>query len=392
MKLFEKAKHTIETTITKQETETVKLLDSLNKVLREDIIADINMPPFNKSAMDGYACRKKDLGNVMDVIEIIQAGRPPQKTIGKNQCSKIMTGAMVPQGANCVFMVEDAVITEEKSVKCSNQKTKENICFQGEDYQTGDILIKKGAVISPAHIGIMAGAGYSEITVSKTPSISIIATGTELVEPDQKPLPGQIRNSNSHQLMAQLQAMGIPCNYTGIIADDLEEIANGFEKSLAANDIVLVTGGASVGDFDFVPTLLKNQGFDLLVEKTGLQPGNPMTFSKKGKKYCFGLSGNPVSSLVQFELFVKPFIYKLMGCQDPSVRIKGELAWDFHRAKAARFGIIPVKLLGENRIEPVNFHGSAHINALAYANALMEVPEGLSRIKKGETVNVQLLF
>lgn len=392
MSLFEKAKHTIETSVTGPETETAELLGSLNKVLWEDVIADMNMPPFNKSAMDGYACRKEDLGNAMEVLEIIPAGKPPLKTIGKNQCSKIMTGAMVPPGANCVFMVEDAQPVDDKFIRCNNPKTKENICFQGEDYQAGDILIKKGAVISPAHVGIMAGAGYTKITVSKAPKISIIATGTELVEPGQKPLPGQIRNSNSYQLMAQLRAMGIPCNYNGIIPDHLDEIASRFEKSLADNDIVLITGGASVGDFDFVPALLKNQGFDILVEKTGIQPGNPMTFSKKGKKYCFGLSGNPVSSFVQFELFVKPFIYKFMGCQYQAARIKGALTWDFHRAKAMRFGIIPVKLSVDNRVGPIDFHGSAHINALADANALMEVPEGVSRIMNGETVNVQLLF
>ncbi len=370
-------------------TEKVSLLNSINRVLQEDIVADINMPPFDKSAMDGYACRKEDLDNELEVLEIIQAGRLPTKPIGKNQCSKIMTGAAVPDGANCVFMIEDAQVLNENSVKCNNLQTKVNICYKGEDYKLGNLLIKKGIKISPSHIGTMAGAGYTSILVSKTPVVGIMATGTELVEPSKTPVAGQIRNSNSYQLMAQLQTLGIRYNYIGTIADDFEQISVSFEKSLANNDIVIITGGASNGDFDFVPAILKKHNFEVLVDQTGVQPGNPMTFSKKNQKYCFGLSGNPVSSFVQFELFVKPFIYKLMNCAWQTPRLKATLSKDFCRQKAGRLGIIPVNLLENNIIEEINFHGSAHINALAYANALMEVPENVTIIKQGETVYVR---
>ncbi|WP_423128220.1 molybdopterin molybdotransferase MoeA [Gaoshiqia sp. Z1-71] len=387
---FEEVKQCIENSIRSITTERINLLGSLNKVLQEDVIADLDMPPFNKSAVDGYACRKEDLGNELEVIEVVQAGKLPSKTIGPNQCSKIMTGAMVPPGANCVFMIEHARLIGENRVICTNTKTKENICYQAEDNSCGDILIKKGTLISPAHIGIMAGAGYTEITVSRAPVTGMIATGTELVEPGKKPLPGQIRNSNSTQLMAQLQLMGIPCNDYGIISDDFEQISSCFERSLAENDLVLITGGASVGDYDFVASILKNQGFELLVEKTGIQPGNPMTFSKKNKKYCFGLSGNPVSSFIQFELFVKPFICAYMGGQYQPTRIKGILDLDFHRKKAVRFGFVPVKFSEGKRVEHIGFHGSAHLNALAHANAFMEIPAGVSSIKKGQEVYVQL--
>lgn len=370
-------------------TEKVKLTRSVNRVLQEDIVADIDMPPFNKSAMDGYACRKEDLGNEMEVLEIIQAGKLPTQSIGKNQCSKIMTGATVPSGADCVFMIEDTDILGEKLVKCNNPKTKDNICAKGEDYKNGNILLTKGFRISPAHIGIMAGAGYTEIVVSKAPVTGVIATGTELVEPALKPSSGQIRNSNSYQLIAQLQAMSVPCNYIGIIADDFDQISKSFEKSLIDNDIIIITGGASNGDFDFIPAILRKHEFEILVDKTGIQPGNPMSFSRKLNKYCFGLSGNPVSSFVQFELFVKPFIYKLMDCKWQPLRIKGTLSRDFHRKKAHRFGIIPVKLTNNKQVEEIDFHGSAHINALAYATALMEVPEGVTLIKEGEEAYVR---
>lgn len=389
MNQYSKVLLTIESASISLTTEKVQLLESVNRVLQENIVADMDMPPFNKSAMDGYACRKADLENELEVIETIQAGKLPEKNIGKNQCSKIMTGASTPEGADCVFMIEDSESISGNMVKCTNLKTKDNICAVGEDYKKGDILLTKGVNISPAHIGILAGAGATEVLVSRTPKIYIFATGTELVEPASKPALGQIRNSNSYQIIAQLQALRIPSNYGGIISDDINLISENFKKSVEANDIIIITGGASNGDFDYVPVILKKHGFEILVDKTGIQPGNPMTFSRKNNKFCFGLSGNPVSSFVQFELFVKPFIMKLMGSNWHPTRIKGILGRDFHRKKAHRFGIIPVKLCDDNKIEEIDFHGSAHINAFAFANALMEVPEGVTLIKEGEAAYVR---
>jgi molybdopterin molybdotransferase len=302
-----------------------------------------------------------------------------------------MTGAAVPEGADCVFMVEDAEIIAENKVRCINPATKNNICLTGEDFQTGDILIKKGITISPAHIGTMAGAGYTRIMVSELPKVAIIATGSELVEPEKKPGNGQIRNSNSVQLLSQLKSIGIKASYLGIVEDDVEKISACFRKSLHEHDVILITGGASVGDYDFVPAILKGHGFEIMIEKTGIQPGNPMTFSKKDNKYCFGLSGNPVSSFVQFELFVKPFIFRQPGSTWKPLRFKGVLKKDFIRKKGIRFGIIPVIIDENNIIEETGFHGSAHINALPNANALMEVPEGATQIKKGEEAYVRLI-
>lgn len=391
MNQYSKVLFTIESASIGSKTEKVQLLDSVNRVLQEIIVADMDMPPFNKSAMDGFACQKADLENELEVIETIQAGKLPEKKVGKNQCSKIMTGAAVPEGADCVFMFEDTDVISGNKVKCTNLKTKINICEIGEDYKKGDILLTKGMKITPAHIGILAGAGATEVLVSKMPKTNIFATGTELVEPAAKPSFGKIRNSNSYQIMAQLQALGVPSNYGGIISDDLDLISEYFNNSIEANDIIIITGGASIGDFDFVPVLLRNHGFEILVDKTGIQPGNPMTFSRKDNKFCFGLSGNPVSSFIQFELFVKPFILKLMGGNSHPARIKGTLVRDFHRKKANRFGIIPVKFLDDNKIEEIDFHGSAHMNVFAFANALMEVPEGVTLIKEGEQAYVRLI-
>lgn len=373
------------------ETEVVSLQKALNCILQEDVIADTHMPPFDKSAMDGYACRKEDIENEMEMLEVIHAGMVPTKTIRKNQCSKIMTGAKVPEGADCVFMVEHSVEVDGNNVRCTNPKSNINICYKGEDYQVNDVLIQKGTIISPAQIAVLAGAGYHQVRVSVRPKVGLITTGTELVEPDQKPADGQIRNSNGSQIISQVERMGLSVNNYGIIEDDYNKLVDTFDQAIQENDFIIFTGGASVGDFDWVPKILKDQGFDIRWEKTGIKPGNPMTFSIRDNKYCFGLAGNPVSSLVQFEIFIKPVIYKLMGGNYQSFRIKSMLDFNYSRKKTDRLQIVPVVINREGNVEEVPFNGSAHINALVYANAFMEVPLGQAQINKGDLVYVRPL-
>ncbi|HOK99722.1 MAG: gephyrin-like molybdotransferase Glp [Bacteroidales bacterium] len=373
------------------EREKVSLDRALNRVLREDIVADIDMPPFDKAAMDGYACRTCDLGNIMEVVERIPAGFVPTSTIGPNQCARIMTGAIVPQGADMVFMLEDTEEIDAKHVRCKNPNSKKNICYRGEDYRKGDILVPSGIKIRPMHIGILASAGYAEVWVSKRPSVAIMATGSELVEPYQLPTGAQIRNSNSPMLQALLAELSISANYEGIISDEMDIIRSKTEKALIQNDVLLLTGGASKGDFDYTVDVLQYFGFDMLCTTTGLQPGNPMIFAKKEKKFCFGLSGNPVSSFVQFELFVRPFFFWLCGCSELPQWQKAILKNDFSRKKAGRLGIVPVKFNADYSVETLDFHGSAHLNALVNAQALMQIPESVTSIKTGEQVYVRPL-
>lgn len=371
--------------------EKVPLAKALNRILREEIVADIEMPPFNKAAMDGYACRQSDLGNVMQVVEHIPAGFVPTKTIGPNQCARIMTGSIVPAGADMVFMLEDTEQVDADHVRCTNPKSKKNICYRGEDYHSGDILLSAGVRIRPVHVGIMASAGYDGVWVSRMPKIAVLASGSELVEPNQKPEGAQIRNSNSPMLMALLEGMSIPANYGGIIPDDPDEIRKKTGNTIAQNDIVLLTGGASKGDFDFTADVLKYFGFEILATTTGLQPGNPMVFAKKEQRFCFGLSGNPVSSLIQFELFVRPFLCRILGCVELPEWHEATLASEIRRAKAGRLGIVPVKYNTDSSVTPLPFHGSAHLNALAGAQALLQIPETVTLLNKGDKVYVRPL-
>lgn len=370
-------------------TEKVELHHSLNRILAENVISDMDMPPFNKSAMDGFACRNEDLNNELEVVETIYAGKQPEKQIQKNQCYKIMTGAVVPDDADIVFKKEDAEFHPDGKVKCTNPSTGNNICYRGEDVKKGQLVLQQSVLITPRHLPALAGAGVTKPLVFGRPRISVMTTGTELVEPHQKPLPFQIRNSNSAQLIAQLKNMEIEATYGGIWKDEKDLIRDKMERAFSHHDVVILTGGVSVGDYDFIPEILKELGFEILVSSTAIKPGKPISFARKKDKYCFGLSGNPVSSFVQFELYVKPFLYKMMGHDYKPVILNLPMGVAFHRKIADRINLIPANINQSMKVVPVEFHGSAHINALSDANFLLEVPKNAKTLNKGDLVNVR---
>lgn len=373
------------------ELEEINLKNAFGRVIQEDVLAGTDMPPFRKSSMDGYACRFEDIRNELEVLEIINAGKVPSFEIAPNTCSKIMTGAMAPVGADCVFKTEESEKTGINRVRCINPKTKPNFCQQGEDYKTGELLLTKGTIVNVSQMAVLAGAGYSKIKVSVAPKVALIATGTELVEPHVIPPPGKIRNSNASQIITQLQKIHIYPDYLGIAGDDFSTLRQLFSASVEKYDYIIFTGGASNGDFDLIPAILKDQEFTLHWDTTGIKPGNPMTFAQKGNKFCFGLSGNPVSSMVQFEIIVKPIIYKLLGASYKPLRIKTTLANEYRRTQADRLELVPVLINADGLAELIPFNGSAHINALTFANALLEAPQGKNQIMQGEMVYVRPL-
>jgi len=371
--------------------ERVPLKKAHQRVLASNTYYDIALPPFNKSAMDGYACRMQDMGNQLEIVELIFAGKKPEKIIGENQCAKIMTGAVVPEGADCVVMREYAEEAEGNKVSFSITKTKSNICPTGEDVQVGDLALPEHSLLTARHIPILAGAGITDPEVFCQPRVTVFATGSELVEPDEKPQPFQIRNSNSSQMMAQLKELGIKGKYGGIIIDNFEEtkqkIAYAFEKS----DVVILSGGVSEGDFDFIPSVIGELGFKILLTRIAVQPGKPVIFAKNGNKYCFGLAGNPASSFIQFELYIKPFLYKLMGYELKPKMAKAILSNDYSRKKTDRLQFIPAYLEEDLVVTPVEYHGAAHINALINSNSMIMMPIGVSEFKKGDQVDVRRL-
>ena len=387
---FDEARNIVMGTALSLSKEQVPLAKALNRILAIDVKSDIDMPPFNKSAMDGYACRREDLKNPLKVIETIPAGQCPEKSIGPDECSKIMTGAMVPEGADCVIMVEFTEEVSENTIRFLKDDTKGNICFKAEDIKAGDIVLKKGELILPQHIAVLATLGCPEPSVSTRPNVGVMATGSELVEPSEKASGAMIRNSNGWQLSAQIEQMGCIANNYGIAIDTEEAIDTALKKAMQENNVIIFSGGVSMGDFDLVPGILQNNGFKTMFNKVAIQPGNPSTFCVTGDLRCFGLPGNPVSTFLQFELLIKPFLYKMMGHDFKDKILSAELQDTIARKKTVRASIIPVKFTSPGKVTKVDYHGSAHISAMCESDGAIIIPVGEASINKGTIVNVRI--
>jgi molybdopterin molybdotransferase len=368
----------------------VNFMDASGYVLAEDLYSDIDMPPFDKSAVDGYACRMCDLKNPLKVIEFVPAGTLPLQRISENTCIKIMTGAKVPDGADCIIMIEDTITVAENIIKFSGKNTKSNICYRGEDLQTGQKVAEKGSIITPAVIAVAASIGKTKLRVSKPPKVALMATGDEIIEPDNIPSGPFIRNSNPYNLMAQIEQAPASVDYLGIIPDNEPVIKEKISTAVKNFDILIITGGVSMGERDYVAGILKSMGFTIAYEKLAIQPGKPVVFAFKDKKFCFALSGNPVSSMFQFELLVRPFIYMFMGHNYKLPIIKAKINAEFIRKKTERLQFFPIRLENGNAI-PIEFHGSAHITGLIGASGLGLIEPGKATIEKNEEIDILLL-
>ncbi len=393
MILFEEALNIVtQAAQTTQTTEKIDFLGAQGRILAESVRSDINMPPFDKSAMDGYACRKADIKNDLEVIEVLAAGKIPHETVGPNQCTKIMTGAIIPEGADCVLMVEHTESVDDKHIRFIKEETNTNICYFAEDIKKDDLVLEKGIIIKPQHIAVMASVGYTQALVFKQPRVGIISTGDELVEPQHMPAKSQIRNSNGYQLIAQVRRAGGIANYIGISEDSEAVTYDTISKAVSENDIVLLTGGVSMGDFDFVPDIMEQIGIDIKFRTIAVQPGKPTLFGTyKNDTYIYGLPGNPVSSYTQFELLVKPLLLKLMGNETPQVAIRMPMGTSYHRRKSVRKSFLPVTISDDGKVMPVKYHGSAHIHSYVFADGIISIDIGKEILEEGELVSVGLI-
>jgi molybdopterin molybdotransferase len=372
-------------------SERVEIAYTANRILAEDVTSDIDIPPFDRAVVDGYACRREYIANPLTIIETIQAGVAPTKSIGLNQCAKIMTGAAVPRGANCVIMVELTENVGEDTIQFVGKETADNIYKKGQDIRAGQVVLYKGIRIRPQHIAALASVGRVRPRVAKRPMVAIIATGDELVDLAIEPGPSQIRNSNTPQLAAQIEDVGGIVRDYDTVKDVSSEIDRVFKNAAEENDVVIISGGVSVGDFDFVPEILKQNGVRLLFEKIAIKPGKPTVFGLMEKAYCFGLPGNPVSTFVIFELLVKPFLFKLMGHDYSPPTILMPLGESISRESTERESWFPVTITGKGMVKPVEYHGSAHIIALCGADGLINIGAGVARIEEGTMVHVRLI-
>jgi molybdopterin molybdotransferase len=386
---FEEAFKIVMESVFETDSETIPFNDSCGRILDEDIMSDMDMPPFKRSAVDGYACHKAELNNDLEVIEVIAAGNEPLRKVGKNQCSKIMTGAMVPQDCDVVFMVEESVKLQNGKVRFTGTGPKLNISQKGEDVKTGDIVLRRPRLIQPQDIAVMASVGHTSVRVKKKPVVGVISTGNELVNPSEKPGISQIRNSNAYQLVAQISRAGGDPTDWGIASDNEAVTFNIVEKAIQNSDIVLLTGGVSMGDFDFVPSVLERAGVKIMFDRVNVQPGKPTTFGVHSKAIVFGLPGNPVSSFIQFELLIRPVINRMMGYDWKPSEYNLPMAVNYERKSSDRLGLIPVFINKEMEVVPVDFHGSAHLAALSGSDGLVALEPGKKSLIKGEIVNVR---
>ncbi|WP_058306834.1 molybdopterin molybdotransferase MoeA [Gracilibacillus massiliensis] len=387
------------------ETEYVHLSDAYHRVLAEDLLADQDVPGFDRSPYDGYALRAQDISQATDknprVLEIvghIGAGSVYSDRLEEGQAVRIMTGAKIPTGADAVIMLEDTDMFEDKGIPFVSVKKSvkyhDNISFQGEDIQKGTALVEKGTVINPGITALLATFGYAEVPVAKKPVIGVIATGSELLEVDQPLEPGKIRNSNAYMTMAQIKRVGAIPKYFGQLTDDLPESLAKMTEVIKEVDFLITTGGVSVGDFDLLPEIYQEMQADVLFNKVAMRPGSVTTVATLQNQILFGLSGNPSACYVGFELFTKPIIDYYLGKQEVGNQKKeARLAVDIAKNNPFdRFirGTYSIEQ-GELFARPAGKDKSNMVHSLATANCLIQLPGGSSGYEKGSQVTIHIL-
>ncbi|WP_338786741.1 gephyrin-like molybdotransferase Glp [Metabacillus sp. FJAT-53654] len=387
------------------ESEHVDLQQSYGRFLAVDIIADHPVPPFDRSPYDGFAIRSIDTKYAstdhpvdFEVIDEIGAGSVSEFTIGEMQAVRIMTGAQIPSGCDAVVMLELTKVFQKAgrdymSLKRSFNKG-DNISFKGEDTQYGNILVKKGAYISPGIIALLATFGYAKVAVVKKPQIGIIATGSELLDVDEPLVPGKIRNSNSYMIDAQARRSGAEPVYLGKLVDDLEKCYEAVKVALENVDFLITTGGVSVGDFDYLPEIYKRLGANVLFNKVAMRPGSVTTVAEVNGKLLFGLSGNPSACFVGFELFVRPIIRTFLNSERAHLqRVTAILEEDFLKPNPfTRFVRGRISLTaGKVVASPIGLDKSNVVTSLADANAFIVLPGGTRGYKTGDNIDVLLI-
>lgn len=369
--------------------ETIPLGRALGRVLAADLQAAIEMPPFDKSAMDGYAINSADESASFLIKTTIPAGVMSDVWLETGECAAIMTGAPLPRGADLVVRREYTRI-EAGRMFITSPESGRNVCIKGEDIRPGDLLLKAGTRLRPQEIALAATQGQAGLSVFRRPRVAIITTGSELVPPGQPLPPGAIHDSNTYSLAAQVKQAGARPKPMGIVADDQDLTIRAIKEALAGNDLVLLSGGVSAGDFDYVPAALTAAGAQTVFDKVAIQPGMPTLFARHEKCLFFGLPGNPVSTFVIFQVFIRPLLLRLQNLPPDPPPQPGVLASSWRRKNSSRTLFLPVDCR-EGRINLFPYHGSAHIPALTQANALLEIPAGVSELAGGAEVNVRFI-
>lgn len=378
--------------------ETVDFRSSLGRVLAEDLLATSDIPPFDRCAMDGYAVRADDTRPAPAELAVAgesRAGGGMPGSLAPGRAVSIMTGAPVPPGADAVVVVEQCRTAADKSRVAILEPVSrgDNIAPRGCEARAGEPVLRKGHRVGPAEIAVMATFGHARVGVYRKPTVAILATGDELVEVDRQPRPDQIRNSNAYCLAAQLELLGFPSDYLGIARDTREDLHRKMAAGLE-RDVLIITGGVSMGEYDLVRDVFRDLDLEILFSKVAIKPGKPTVFARKGDRLIFGLPGNPISALVTFECFVRPVLGRLCGMMSPELpRMKGELLRDVKQVPG-RTAFLPAWVSWREEgwaVDPLPWKSSADIVGFTGANAAYIFPKHLDRLERGERVEIMLL-
>jgi molybdopterin molybdotransferase len=381
-----------------QPQETVPLSKSLGRTLAEDAVGQEAIPPFDNSAMDGYAVRTADLDELpatLEIVEEIPAGTTPDRPIEAGMCAQIMTGAPVPEGADAIVPVEWTDAETGGTVRINQRpEPRQYIRPAGQDVQRGDVMVEAGQVVTPPVVGMLATLGISAVPVRLSPTVAVIATGDELVPVEAELAPGQIRNSNGPALAAQVQAAGGTPLGPLLARDDDADIRRVVEEALRA-DVIVFSGGVSVGEHDHVKRVLDAMGMELHFWKVRQRPGKPLAFGTLQGALVFGLPGNPVSSAMCFEQHVRPVLATMLGRQRIT-RPRHPAVLDAPSPKVENLhhfarGIASFDEQGRLRVRDTGPQASNLYSSVVRANCIIHLPEGLPDAEPGLEVDIEWL-
>lgn len=388
-------------------SERVNVLDACGRVCAKDVVSDIDVSPFDHSAMDGYALRANELSSAsastkvkLEVVAEIGAGDVYDGELLPGQCIRIMTGAELPACCDAVVKYEEVECVEgngkPRSIVAFNKPTDvgSNIRHAGEDAKRGDVVVSKGELINEAGAGFLASCGALEIDIYKRPRVAIIATGSELVSPSEIPLPGHIRESNSYAISACVRSCGAVAEVLPIVKDTYESLYDSVMQASKNYDFVITTGGAANGDFDFIKPVIRDAG-ELFMTLVNMRPGKAQTFGLVGNTLVFGLPGNPAAAYCGFQMLIRPALRKMQGYQNLDLHVvKAHLASDVTKKDPRRLymrSVLSKLSSGEREVLPAKNQSSGLFSTLQRGNCLAVIPEGQCSYEKGSIVDCVLL-
>jgi molybdopterin molybdotransferase len=374
------------------EAEKIPTKEILGRVLAEDIVPRINVPAHDNSAMDGYAIRFSDVEKPLREIGTALAGKPFHGKLGAGECVRIMTGAVIPPGADTVVIQEVVKKEGERVIVPPGQKKAQNVRYAGEDLKVGTAVLKSGKLLKPADVGLIASLGIGEVRVRRRLRVAFFATGDELASIGQPLKEGEVYDSNRYTVHGMLARLGVEAIDMGVIRDNPVELEKAFRTAAEKADVVITTGGVSVGEADFIKQMMAKLG-EVLFWKIAMRPGRPMAFGRIGDAFLFGLPGNPVAVMVTFYQFVRDALLHMSGREDAPIPLLKAVSAESLRKVPGRTeyqrGIL-FKEQGEWKVRTTGQQGSGVLRSMSEANCFIVLEHERGQVKAGEAVSVQL--